>query len=502
MPRADRDARLALGEGNLMRAVTAGRRGELHGRPDGPHARLRRLQRRAGNRAVSGLLQRQATGATATAADVVSVSSAGADAVVVVLSDGTRYRVTRTRRPIVARRREPLPPGARVGSDRDRIWVQIDWCRGTRGEIRIGGNPQGAARQLLREIAQQIANGGGADAVVRAVENARITPFADFDIAQSAGWRLSGGVDIAVGSDGVAGGRGRVILRTGPFDFGLEAGYEDGETRVVGQVGVTPGRRDETFTCPTRERVYVRQHTEYRVERDVPAHTEPGIRLVPRWDKHQRYVYFEYARPRPDEKQPTGAIDAARSAHELALLKDDAGSGFRVSSIQGFTSPEGTLEAGPNFQGNEALAKRRAEAVAVLLRSDPAFAGLCLDGCLATGGGAPGDAELYGGGQAELRGRQLEEHAVEEFRRHHAEARHRTPTLLEQIERARSSRARGRLVYPWLRRVVVTLTRMRLEHETYEQSVPQRWVAADAPPSAVVAAAKTHFGLMDALGGR
>jgi hypothetical protein len=475
--------RLALTEKELSRAFDAPGRGRLR---NGPHGAILRLQHAAGNRAVSRLLQRQATGGgTAVATPrIVSVESNGGNEVLVRLDDGSRYRITRIRRPIVTTTREPLPPNVRLGSDDDRVWVELEWCRGTRGEIRIGGNPQGAARALLRDMAQEIANGGGADAVARAARNAEITPFADFDIAQSGSWRLTGGVTVNVGAGGVTGGGGRIGVRRGPFDFELEGSHDDGDTRVTGNVRVTPGRRDEEFTCPTRERVYIRQQTEYlaQLERDVPGHVEQRTRPVSRTRQEQRYVYFRYAR---------ADIDTQRSAHELDLLRSNLDGGFRVSGIEAFTSPEGSLERGPGFEGNRTLADGRARAASELVRRLGGDVGTVV---------ATGRDELYGGGEQELKGRALETEAVEQFEGQEAEARHRTPEVREQLERARTERERAALVYPWLRRAVITLTRTVTEQESYEERVPARvHIEPRTAPAEVLEAAKAAFRRDDAL---
>jgi hypothetical protein len=209
---------------------------------------------------------------------------------------------------------------------------------------------------------------------------------------------------------------------------------------------------------------------------------------VSRDEEQQRYVYFHYER---------ADIDTQRSAHEIELLQENLDAGFRARSVEAFTSPEGSLDPGRRFQGNRTLAEERARVAAELVRSlAPGGSGAVGDGTVVESGAG----ELYGGGETELTGRALEEAAVEQFRSQDAEARHRSDELLEQLERAGSSRRRAQLVYPWLRRAVITLHRTVTEQEPYTVRVPAGTERERrAAPPAVLRAAKQHFALHDGL---
>ena len=185
------------------------------------------LQRRAGNRATRTLMRQPTktvpapwpTEDAGPEPQPVTITSYGAhgDVATVQMSDGTRWQVTRKRStvPIVKKRGQF---GVGVGSDADRIWLKASWCRGTRGEIRVGGNPQGAAKEVLKNLAQGIANGGDADEVKRIITAAEIQPFVDWDIQRPGDWKVTGEVTLDVRQEraevGGRQGRGRRRARS------------------------------------------------------------------------------------------------------------------------------------------------------------------------------------------------------------------------------------------------------------------------------------------------
>jgi hypothetical protein len=85
-----------------------------------------------------------------------------------------------------------------------------------------------------------------------------------------------------------------------------------------------------------------------------------------------------------------------------------------------------------------------------------------------------GDSELYtldrttpSGATIEVEGAPLEQHAEQEFRTHSEEDRHRADAEA-QLLTARTPQQRADIVYPLLRRAVITLTRDRTETQTYQ----------------------------------
>jgi hypothetical protein len=421
--------------------------------PTARHAKALALQRTVGNRATRMLLRQTATSA---ARPTITATESGRndDEIVVRMSDGSWYRVTRTpdpAHPIVRRH-----GGARVGfdSDADRVWMKVSWCRGTRGEIRIGGNPQGAAKDLLKTIAQQIANGGGADNVATTLRDASIQPFANVDLASSGRWRITGGITLTVNRTGVTSGTGHVEVDTGPVEVGASGSAGGGQWQITVTGTWTPGRHAPEHRCEPDE-IEIPYTYSCVHEHDVPEHTElrPRVFEVPEDDTH--FMYFDYAK---------ATIDHALSDPELDALRAQLLAGWEITSVRANTSPEGLRTPGRGrFEGNDALARERAQAAIDETRDT-------CEGCVSGAVTVAAPSELYSppdvggpGRTREVEGRELEQFVVERFLSDPAEARHRTPDVLARIAAARGRHAKAQIVYPFLRRVEMHLHHVRQE---------------------------------------
>jgi hypothetical protein len=115
-----------------------------------------------------------------------------------------------------------------------------------------------------------------------------------------------------------------------------------------------------------------------------------------------RYLFFEYptAKIRRNFRLPT----------DIQSLSDQ---GYRVSSIEGFTSPEGPREREePKFEGNVSLGQERADATLNWLRQE------AWPNCDLSGAAPKGRSELprgVGSTVPETKGRAMERASVEEF---------------------------------------------------------------------------------------
>ncbi len=460
----------------------------------GPQAAALALQRSVGNRATRMLLRQTTTGAprpTITSAE----SGRNDDEIVVRMSDGSRYRVTRTPDPAhpIVRRHGAAAVG--VDYDADRIWMKVSWCRGTRGEIQIGGNPQGAARDLLQTIAQQIANGAGAGDLATTLRGASIQPFTRVEIASSGRWRITGGITLTVDRTGVTSGTGRVDVDTGPVEIGASGSAGGGQWQITVTGTVTPGRHAPEHRCEPDE-IEIPYTYSCVHEHDVPEHTElrPRVFDVPEDDIH--FIYFDYAH---------ATINHALSDPELDALRAQLLNGWEITNVRATTSPEGLRTPGRGrFEGNDALAGERAAAALAEAR------GSC-EGCASGAVTATAPSELYSppdvgrpGRMHEVEGRDLEQYVVEHFLSDPAEARHRTPEVLTRIAAARGWHAKARIVYPFLRRVELRLHHVR--HETRNVPVLVRaGTKADPPgtcPPAVLDQAQRVWKVSRAVGGR
>jgi hypothetical protein len=394
---------------------------------------------------------------------VTRVESLGNDRKRVVLDSGQRYVVTRT--PWTERGTGPVTRSStRADIDRKETWVEIEWCRGsTEGKIRASVNVPEQAIALLRNA---IANGGDLDAAWR---QASITPTVtgSYRIGKL---DLTASAEVTVGTDGeVKGGKGTVgVSKDVP---GGRIGGEisgSGDSQGGAQVGVTLKIEwgAEPRKVPKCEKEWVRSGYRYSCEeeRDVKPSKGVGERDVTTNDARAYNLFFEYARPDFREKDNAGA---------LAALGVDLAGGFRVSSIEGWTSPEGSTGPGRGFEGNETLSQKRADAAKQRVEA------LCATGdCFESGAPTTGMGERMDvvdpetGKRVDAKGAKLEKHVDESFAEDAGETSVRTPELMDSLKKARSSRERARKIYPWLRRAIVRLRRSETKTESCTFDIP------------------------------
>ncbi len=414
--------------------------------------------------------------------------------------NGSHYRVRRTMVPRTRRGSRPQSPNVGVDVDADNVTLRISWCQGTRGEVRIGANLTGQALSLAKSIAGIITRGGSTDEVLEELRGADVTPFVETVVAKSGEWRIFIRGDVTVGASGVTAGSGRVGIRRGPVDVDIRGQGNDQGGSITGNVTLTPGRRDETFDCPREVTVRQTYVPRYTCERLVPAHEETRTRTRQRTDEQVRYIYFNFA---------NATIDENRSQNTLADLEDLLSNGYKVTRIQGFTSPEGPEAQGRRFVGNTELAQNRADAALSRLQQICATrdqnllaARHCIQNAF-TGVEPAGHGELYGritqedGSSRELRGRELQEHTVAEFGSHEAEAPHRSEEFMQSLEGLTPQQQADR-IYPLLRRAAVVLTKEVTEQYQEQVEVPSGYQDTTCPEE-VLEAARINFNLQNAV---
>ena len=452
----------------------------------GPTARVLALQRTAGNRAVVRLLQRQPKtpdlappidiwhpkiqldpSCTRTAeVHVTKTESVGddKDKLKATLSDGSVYLVERKREVVPYTDSEWQPPKLSTGSDDDRVYAQLDWCTGSRGQIRIGANPQGALKELGQTITDTINNGGGAKEVVDAIRKQEITPFVSVDWAQSGQWHVTGEVGVSVNSTGYQGTsisgevqKGRIGGKGGiTLD---ERGRPTGGTISI----VIHEAPPESFKCKTREKVYLKQRTTYRWTPWIPEHTETGTRPGKKPVPNQFFVFFKYAEPVILKKRSQAERD--RLERELAL-------GAHIVDVTAFTSPEGKHKKVPGFMGNVELAKRRGTATYQWAREAVEHAGA---GSIDVAAPHEVDEPELHTLPDDKEGRELEAKAVKDFREDPEEAPNRTPEVMKQLDEAKSVHEQAQIAYPWMRRGVIKTTREIDIEVPYSKTTPGHW---------------------------
>jgi hypothetical protein len=436
------------------------------GATTGPDAVLA-LQRMAGNRATRSLMRQPATNAPAKA-PTIGVTSAKGDVVTVSMSDGTRWKVTRKRSTVPIVKKRGLP-GVSVGADFDKVWLKVSWCRGTRGEIRIGGNPQGAAKDVLTELGKSIANGGGAADARDAIAGAEIEPFIDWDIQRPGEWKISGEVTLTLDKEGVKSAGGKLKVEKGEFEGSLGgSGDRDGGVTITLQGKWTPGKPKKAEECPADE-LYFPYEYECELERDIPATKKPVKKSRDDKFPEHRFVYFKYASDEINPKLTTKA--------ELDALESLMANGYKVTNVQAFTSPEGLRDPSPKWkEGNKALAKRRAEAAM------HAAAERCLDGGCITGNvSEPKDVELLGldwenlnDTTSEAEGKALEDHVIRTWETDPDVAEQKTPAAEKRVAAARGRKAKAEVIYEYLRRARIDLVRTEHHEWVEDEIVPGR----------------------------
>jgi hypothetical protein len=404
--------------------------------------------------------------------------------------EGVTYRVTRVINTTI-RRTIPRP---RVSADanEETVSVTLSWCRDNlRGDVQLGANIPEAARQVAQQVLEAITRGAPASEISGILQGAEATPFLEVVIAQSGTFRLTARGEITLSSQSVSGGRGSLDLELGPVDVGVDVQGGTGSGISGGiHIGGTIGRRQDRFNCTS---VTQRITTRYVCEQLVPEHTVPRTRTVPSTDILTKYIYFNYA---------TDTINLAQSRANLVAIQQLLGSGYRVTEIQGFTSPEGPLarRRGSTFMGNTALAEARANAA--LQRLQEICTSLATTGTCASGTALSvvplGNGELYSLPSGTVEGDPLATHATGEFMTQDAESVHRDEAMAQRLQRMTPAQ-QADVIYPLLRRAAIVFQLDTTRQEPYDETVPDAYTPTTCP-SEVVSAAQLVFSLMRGSG--
>jgi hypothetical protein len=466
------------------------------------------LQRKAGNRATRALMRQPTKTVPAPwptedagpgpvqPPTIVSAEPDG-DTVTVRMSDGTRWLVTRKRSTVpIVKKRGTF--GVGFGADSDRIWMKASWCRGTRGEIRVGGNPQGAAKDVLKNLAQGIANGGDADDVKRIITAAEIQPFIDWDIQRPGDWKITGEVKLTFDKGGLKTAGGKVSVAKGPFEGGIEGeGDREGSWNVTVTGKWTPGGKTKTKDeCPADELLFPYEYECVR-ERDIPATTKPVKKTADDPYPEHRFIYFKYASDEVNKKLTPDS--------EIQALGDLMARDYKVVNIQAFTSPEGLRDPSPRWkEGNKALGMRRAE------KAKEIASAACTSGSCITGGiTPPKDVELLhqdwenlDGTTSEKTGKMLEEDVIADWEAGVSDdiKEQKTPAADKRVKAASGRHAKAGVIYEYLRRSRIDL--LRVEHREWidQEPVPARTDRRSGNcPEDVLTAARQRWKLDDSL---
>lgn len=403
--------------------------------------------------------------------------------------EGATYRVTR----VVNTTTTTTTPRPRFGAsiDMNTVSVNLTWCSDRlRGDITLGANIPEAAREVAQRLLDAITRGASGEELSRILRSADATPFLEVVLAQSGAFRLTARGEITVNSQGVTGAGGSLDFEIGPVDIGATVeGSEEGGVSVIPHIRITPGRSQDRFRCTQlRQRI----STRFRCERLTPARTETRTRTVTSTDTQTKYIYFNYA---------TAGINMTQSSRNLMAIQQLLASGYRVTQIQGFTSPEGPLgrRRGSTFMGNTQLAEDRANAAQQRLQQICATltdtGGSCASGVIPSV--APlGAGELYSLPDDSVEGDPLARHATGEFSTNPAEAVHRDEALMQRLQPLTAAQ-QADIIYPLLRRAAVVFEKETSRQENYEHPIPESYAEVTCP-SEVVSAAQLVLSLNSA----
>jgi hypothetical protein len=505
-----------------------------------PAAAVLRLQRAAGNRAVAQLMRQPAppgqpsgTGAEKPAGGVTDPAKAPTvsdgrdkDEIIVTRADGTRFHVRRRKRG-----QNVIDHGrVRAGLcyDSRRVFLRVRWCEGTQGTIDVGANPQGAFKDALNNTVQAISQRKGNDEVIKTLVDSPIEPFAEAEILDSGKWKVTGNIAIDINRSGVVSTTGGVHSDFGWVRVGIDAsdvvqqvpGGAPAGKQITGKVefplggGAPKGKQ-----CPENEVEILWDYECLREEKTTNT-------LDPHLEHHHAeptlFAYFDYAEDtlRTDKKASTAQLNTV----QLSTLQDLLGQGYRVTSIDGYASPEGRrpgpgpkdVGAAKTWIGNNLLSSHRAAAAKKLLagrrgtfemrsplKFDPLNVptnGLGEHPLLNKAKAATGNpTEPPPGGSAdqpaELEGADLERKVIELFTNDQAEMARVTAEDVKFITDSRNGlHARAERIYEYLRRAEIHLMR-DWEEKRAPVSVPDViYVHEDDCPADVAEAAEEKWG--------
>jgi len=320
----------------------------------------------------------------------VCYASAGKDDMqkVVGCPDNSETEVT-----LVDSTDKPVPEttvSAVPGIDAQNAYVDITFCRGTTS---VTISPSAS---LPATVAQAIGNVlSGKDPV----KSGRLTAGLGIEVDVSDKLTVKIGPTITAGVSGKPTYGLGVEAKTPYGGFGVQGQYDPEQKQ--GGISLTwrPGDKPKTVDCHT-----VRHYVTLECTKVTRKPAVPGQKEITGPDPQVRRVYFDYAKDtiRQDFHLPDD-IDALSAK------------GYRITAVQGFTSPEGPRgrEHEPAFIGNDRLSVKRAEA-AIRWLSDPKVCAHC-----DTSGIKPeGMSELppiQGKQKPEPKGRSMEQDAVQEY---------------------------------------------------------------------------------------
>ena len=308
------------------------------------------------------------------------------DEIIVTRADGTRFRVRRKNRV----QAWTNPGRLRTGfcSDDKRVLFRMAWCQGTQGKIDFGANAQGALQKLLTDVMGQINRGESLEEIKKTIENAPVQAFLDLDIKKFDTWTITGGVKLDLNQNGIASTTAKLSFDKRWIKVGAEVtvGPDGKQILVTGEIPLSKPKITGK-ECPGPELAI---WWDAECLREVPTYdqTKTMKDAIPTFDT--LYLFFEHAMVRlrrdPGAPKPTDELleilksdpkagTARRNKRSLERLENLIRRGYWLEAVEGYASPEGRRRGpdpgdrgpGADWEGNDALARRRAAKVLTLL---------------------------------------------------------------------------------------------------------------------------------------
>ncbi len=388
-------------------------------------------------------------------------------------------------------------PSARFGWDKNNIWIEIDWCKNTKGSIQIGSAVPSAIRQMFQNLLGQISS-GKLD-MNKSLKQANFQHFIKIMLRLKSGWKISAMLytDIKGGSEYSGAGAGGCV-EWGPFTGCIKGGHEKGfGWNVQGTLSVTWVNVPEGFKCPKEKKQTSKLviTPKYTCKQYIPAGTKKITSLESDIDTKSFYIYYPYIR---HEKK---SIDTKRS--QILELTEALQKGYKVVSITGHASPEGPIKRETRtFMGNEALAQKRADTAKEFVKD------ICLSvGCAGDINAIvpEGKKELYTKwvNGKEAKGQEQGKEAIDKFLIKEEERRHwKDPDFIKKLRiaqrRGRFSKPLIEKVYHHLRRAVITLRKETDKTVTTTVKTEAFWKTLDScPNNCILSDAKKLLEKMD-----
>src|SRR5262249_7654939 len=137
------------------------------------------------------------------------------------------------------------PGRPRVGfcTDDKRVFFRLSWCEGTQGTIDFGANPQGAFKDLMEKVKDQINQGASPDQIKQTFENASVQTFLDVDIKKVGSWRIKGDIKLDINRNGFSSATAGLSFEQDWAKIGVEFTDGPGGKQVLVTVDIPLERR-------------------------------------------------------------------------------------------------------------------------------------------------------------------------------------------------------------------------------------------------------------------